>query len=76
MGRRPGQTSTLYSVWRNEDDKLLILDGTVQECCKLLGVAPQTIRRLAVQTEKTRNEGGPYTVRKMKAEQVKREEES
>jgi hypothetical protein len=75
-GRQPGQISTLYSVWRNKDDELLILDGTLQECCDLLGMAPQTIRRLAVRTEKTRNEGGLYTVCKAKVRDVKREEES
>ena len=76
MGRKPGTSSTLYSVWRNSDDKLLILDGTIEECCRRLGVAPQTIRRLAVHTEKTRNDDGRYTIRKMKVSDVKREEES
>ena len=75
-GRKPGQVSTVYSVWRNSDDKLLILDGTVQECCELLGITPQAVRRLAVRTNKTRNDGGKYTVMKAKMEQVKREEES
>ena len=76
MGRKPGTSSTLYSVWRNQDDKLLILDGTIEECSRRLGIAPQTIRRMAVHTEKTHNDGGKYTIRKMKIRDVKREEES
>lgn len=76
MGRKPGKHSTLYSAWRNQDDKLLILDGTIEEVSRILGIAPETIRRMAVHTEKTKNEGGRYTIRKMKIRDIKREEES
>lgn len=28
----------LYSVWRNSDDRLLILDGTMRECLKVMNM--------------------------------------
>lgn len=31
-------TRFLYSVWRNKDDQLIILDGTADECARLMGV--------------------------------------
>ena len=74
-GRKPGAVTTLYSVWRNKDDKLLILDGTVQECCDLLGIKPQSFRRIAGSSDKN-GYGNAYTIRKARVEQVKREEES
>jgi hypothetical protein len=46
-GRRKGQTSVLYSVWRNSDDKLLILDGTTEQCCNIVGISPKTLWNIA-----------------------------
>lgn len=37
----------LYSVWRNEDDSLVILDGTAVECAKAMGVTKNTFYILA-----------------------------
>lgn len=76
MGRKPGQKSTRYSVWRNEDDKLLILDGTVDEVSELLGINPNTIRRMAVHTEKNPNDNLKYMIQAMKVTDIKREERS
>jgi hypothetical protein len=35
-------TRFLYSVWRNSDDKLMILDGTADECALAMGVKRQS----------------------------------
>ena len=34
-----GPRKTLYSVWLNSDDRLLILDGTAEQCAEEMGVA-------------------------------------
>jgi len=34
----------LYSVWRNSDDKLMILDGNAEECAAAMGVTMATFR--------------------------------
>lgn len=76
MGRKPGQKSTLYSVWENKTDKLLILDGTVDEVSELLGITPGTIRRMAVHTEKNPNNNLKYMIQAMSVKDIKREERS
>lgn len=58
---RPKGTRTLYSVWRNSDDQLLILDGTAAECCKLLHVTPNTFYGYISGHSAGRN----YTIRKI-----------
>ena len=77
MARRyRGRPATvLYSVWRNSDDQLLILDGTADECCKVLGITRQSFYRL-VCAKKNAGYGYAYTIRKISREQSKREEES
>ena len=75
MARQKGQITTVYSVWRNSDDQLLILDKPAKECSKLLGIAEQSFRRIAGSTDKN-GYGNAYTIRKARIEQVKREEES
>ena len=42
---------TLYSIWRNADDRLLILDGSADQCCELLGVKKPTFYRYACRSE-------------------------
>jgi len=41
MSVKPYNTRTRYSVWRNEDDRLMILDGTASECAKRMGTTRQ-----------------------------------
>lgn len=53
---------TLYSVWRNSDDKLLILDGTMEQCCKKMGIKRNTFYRLVNNDNKY---GSLYTIRKI-----------
>ena len=61
----------LYSVWRNSDDQLIILDGTTEECCKALGVKPETFYRYAcVSCDDT-----PYSIRKIYQDELGREAE-
>lgn len=36
----------LYSVWRNSDDRLMILDGTADECAKVMNISRQTFYKL------------------------------
>lgn len=39
MSRPKGVNKTLYSVWRNSDDCLLILDGTAEQCAEAMDVS-------------------------------------
>ena len=75
MGRQKGQATTLYTVWRNKDDMLLILDGTAEECCRLLGMNKNSFYRLVCSTG-NKGYGNMYTIRKANRDQIKREEES
>ena len=70
-GRKAGQTSVLYSVWRNSDDKLLILDGTADECCARLGINRNSFYRLVCSVNK--GYGNVYTIRKIRREEAERE---
>lgn len=36
-----------YSIWRNSDDALLILDGTTEQCCDIVGISPKTLWNIA-----------------------------
>lgn len=66
-GRKKGQTSTLYSVWRNSDDKLMILDGTAEECCEILGINKKTFYPLVC---KSAGQGAQYAIRKRKGSKI------
>ena len=63
----------LYSVWRNSDDRLLILDGTSDECARVLGI---TQRSFVERLSRTGGNSKEYTVRKIRVEDAEREEES
>ena len=68
-GRKP---ETLYSVWRNSDDRLLILDGTAEDCCSVMGITKHSFYRLMCASCKDDR----YTIRKITKKQSKREEDS
>ena len=72
-GRKRGQVTTLYSVWRNSDDELLILDGTAEECAAKLGINKNSFWRLAGSTDS--NYGNAYTITKIKTRDILREVE-
>lgn len=63
----------LYSIWRNSDDRLLILDGTVEECSKVLGI---TMRSFVERLSRVGGDQKMYTIRKIRREESEREEES
>ena len=71
-GRKKGIPQTLYSVWRNSDDRLLILDGTAEECAALLGINLKSFYRL-VCTKKNAGYGFAYTINKIDRRQAELE---
>ena len=65
MGSRKSgrRSNVLYSVWRNSDDRLMILDGTAEACADILGIHVNTFYWLV---SMTRDAGhGIYTIRKI-----------
>ena len=74
MGRRAGEVTTLYSVWRNSDDQLLILDGTAKECAAKLKITEQSFRRIAGSSDKN-GYGNAYTITKIRKRDLIAEEE-
>ena len=63
MMPRKRKPAMLYSVWRNSDDQLLILDGTAEACADILGIHVNTFYWLV---SMTKNAGhGIYTIRKI-----------
>ena len=70
-GRKPGP-QTLYTVWRNSDDRLMILDGTADQCAAVMGITKHSFYRLVC----TKAYGDRWTIMKISSEQSKREEDS
>lgn len=75
MAAMQEKTETLYSVWRNNGDRLLILDGTEEQCAEALGIKLLSFRRLRYRA-KNDPKGSPYTIRETAIDDVIREEES
>ena len=65
------QPQTLYSIWRDSDDSLIILDGTADQCCELLGVRKETFYRYACRSEEQKM----YTIEKIIRVDAEREAE-
>ena len=63
----------LYSIWRNLDDQLVILDGTAEECCALLGIPRKTFYE---ELSRTGGNGKKYTIKKILYEDAMRESEA
>lgn len=61
-------TRYLYSVWRNSDDRLMILDGTADECAERMGMNRQSFYVIC-------NKGGNaiWTIQKTSVSQIKAE---
>ena len=61
-------TRFLYSVWRNEDDRLMILDGTADECARIMQMERGSFYRIC-------NGGGngAWTVMKESVEEIQLE---
>ena len=60
----------LYSIWRNGDDRLMILDGTADECCKVLGIPKKTFYE---ELSRTGGKGKKYTIKKIRYKDAMRE---
>ena len=50
---KPHVRRFLYSVWRNSDDQLMILDGTTEECCRRLHVKKASFRSMVCMSSDT-----------------------
>lgn len=64
----------LFSVYRNRDDKLMILDGTAKECARVMGFK-QLSSFYVILTVKG-GQTGKWTVIKTSREQIAAETES
>ena len=64
------KTKARYSVWRNADDRLMILDGTSSECAERIGITRHAFYVMI-------NSGGNqvWTVRKATLEEIEAEQE-
>ena len=69
---RGRKAETLYSVWRNSDDRLIILDGTAEQCCSVMGITKNSFYKLMCASYGD----DKYTIRKITRKQSKREEDS
>ena len=76
MAERERKKRTLYSVWRNRDDRLMILDGTAEQCAEILGIRKNSFYRIVYGKGKNEGYGSAYTVRKTSVEQIRRDERS
>ena len=64
-------TRYLYSVWRNADDKLMILDGTAEECSKAMGVKRESFYVVC-----NRGGNGDWTILKKSVAEIRAEMEA
>ena len=71
--RRKKKPTTLYSLWRNSDDRLLILDGTAEDVCAILGLKSKSFYEIM---SRTGGDMEAYTIRKIRREDAEREEET
>lgn len=58
----------LYTVYRNADDRLMILDGSIHDCMRVLG-----IRKNTFYAYKCRQDRSPYTIIKSTQKEVERD---
>ena len=40
----------VYSVWNNYTDEVVIIDGTVEECAKAMGISPNSFSSMMTRT--------------------------
>lgn len=69
--KRGPKKRVLYSVWRNSDDSLLILDGTAEQCCRRLRIAKSSFYSLVCNTGKQAD--AIYTITKSSMDEIERE---
>ena len=68
--RQKRKPTVLYSIWRNLDDRLIVLDATAEQCCEILGV---TTRTFYEELSRNKGDGEKYTIRKIRREDAERE---
>lgn len=47
-----------YSVYRVSDDMPIIINGTIKECARAVGITPETFRAYACRQAKGQKKGG------------------
>ena len=62
----------LYSVWRNSDDRLLILDGTMRECLTVMNMTRTCFYRFMCEYH---GRNGKWTVTRNTPEEIKKDEQ-
>ena len=60
----------LYSVWRNSDDQLVVLDGTVDQCCEMMGISKQYFFHISNDRLKKTN---TFTIKRIRASELESE---
>jgi len=69
MRRKPTEPTILYSIWNNQNDQLIILDGTADQCSKMLGITKDAFYHIVCR-------GSPqYTIQKARKREIEREAE-
>lgn len=58
----------LYSVYRKSDDRLMILDGNVHECAKVLNIQENTFRTYLADPSRS-----PYVITKCTMKDIERD---
>jgi hypothetical protein len=43
--------SVFYTVWNNYTDEIVIVDGTAEECCKVMGIARASFNAIVTRTK-------------------------
>jgi len=61
-----------YSVYRREDDRLMILDGTAKECSRVLGINVNSFHGLLCKTYR----GNKWVIIRSDPEEIRRDMES
>ena len=62
----------LYSVWRNSDDRLMILDGTMRECLMVMGITRSFFYRFMCEYN---GRNSKWTVTRSTTEEVQKDEQ-
>lgn len=69
MRKKPAEPTTLYSIWNNRDDSLIILDGTADKCSEMLGITKDAFYHIVCRGSQN------YTITKAKRCEIEREVE-
>ena len=59
----------LYSVWNNETDEVVIVDGNWRECCKAMGISEKSFYTLVSNSKRGKSKKWTIEVRKIEEEE-------